>query len=136
MIASLGVVVFSGLVQVRSRIQKSVKKGLLFQVFAEGGKFSIPMHFRLICFWWPLPLFVRFIWLIFTPREYEEMHELVLIGLFWAAGGIFDGWGGSRRGRDPEHTPVVCEESRRAGDRARRENSPAAPRVICGTARI
>jgi len=38
---------------------------------------SIPMHFRLICFWWPLPLFVRFIWLIFTPREYEEMHELV-----------------------------------------------------------
>jgi len=48
--AGSGVVVFSGLVQVRSRIQKSVKKGLLFQVFAEGGKFSIPMHFRHLFF--------------------------------------------------------------------------------------
>ena len=44
-----------------------------------------------------------------------------------AAGEIFDGWGGSRGRRDPEHTPVVCEESRRAGDRARREKIPAAP---------
>jgi hypothetical protein len=46
MIAGLGVVVFAVLVQIRSRIRKSVTKGVLFQLLADVGKVSIPMHFR------------------------------------------------------------------------------------------
>ena len=43
-----------------------------------------------------------------------------------SAGEIFDGWGGSRRGRDPEHTPPYVRSHTLAGFRARREKIPAA----------
>ena len=58
-------------------------------------------------------------------RDRARPRTQVLYTSLSGAGEIFDGWRGSQRGRDPEHTPSYVRSHALAGDHARREKIPA-----------